>query len=72
MLDYSMLDMMQTSPAHINILFLQEALQDHVGALQQQLTWLQSHADLQDKVNQDLLAEVMHLRNAYAASISPN
>ena len=47
---------------------MQEALQHQVGALQRQLTWLQSHAQLQDQVNQDLLAEVMHLRDAFAAA----
>lgn len=57
---------------NVDNVLLQETLEHHVRALQQQLTWLQSHADLQDKVNQDLLAEVMHLHNAYAASITPN
>ena len=50
------------------ICYLQDALQHQVGALQQQLTWLQSHADLQDRINKELLGEVMHLRDAYAAA----
>jgi hypothetical protein len=42
-------------------------LQEEVAGLQRQLTWLQSHANLQDGVNQDLMAEVLHLREALAA-----
>jgi hypothetical protein len=42
-------------------------LQEEVAGFQQQLTWLQSHASLQDGVNQDLMAEVLHLREALAA-----
>lgn len=44
---------------------MQEVLQLQVDGLQRKLTWLQSHASLQDKVNQDLMAEVAHLRGAY-------
>lgn len=42
-------------------------LQEEVAGLQRQLTWLQSHASLQDGINQDLMAEVLHLRAALAA-----
>jgi len=48
-------------------------LQEEVAGLQRQLTWLQSHASLQDYVNQDLMAEVLHLREALAAlSVLPS
>ncbi|KAL0019741.1 hypothetical protein WJX77_010545 [Trebouxia sp. C0004] len=48
-------------------------LQEEVYGLQRQLTWLQSHASLQDNVNQDLMAEVLHFREALAAlsALSP-
>jgi len=42
-------------------------LHEEVAGLQRQLTWLQSHASLQDDINQDLMAEVLHLREALAA-----
>ncbi|KAA6420756.1 MAG: hypothetical protein FRX49_09333 [Trebouxia sp. A1-2] len=42
-------------------------LQEEVAGLQRQLTWLQSHASLQDGINQDMMAEVLHLREALAA-----
>lgn len=42
-------------------------LQEEAAGLHRQLTWLQSHASLQDGVNQDLMAEVLHLREALAA-----
>ena len=48
------------------ILQLQECLQGEVVTLQQQLTWLQSHASLQDNINKDLMQEVLHLREAVA------
>lgn len=35
--------------------------------LQRQLTWLQSHASLQDNINKDLMQEVLHLREAVVA-----
>lgn len=44
-----------------------EDLQDKVAALQRQLTWLQSHASLQDNINKDLMEEVLHLRQAMAS-----
>lgn len=43
---------------------LQECLQGEVVTLQRQLTWLQSHASLQDNINKDLMQEVLHLREA--------
>lgn len=46
---------------------MQEGLQDEVLTLQQQLTWLQSHASLQDNINKDLMQEVLHLREALAS-----
>ena len=48
------------------ILQLQECLQGEVVTLQRQLTWLQSHASLQDNINKDLMQEVLHLREAVA------
>lgn len=47
--------------------YTQGLLQEEVEGLQRQLTWLQSHASMQDKINQDLLQEVLHLRKAQAA-----
>lgn len=55
---------------HLGALFvrvMQEDLQDKVAALQRQLTWLQSHASLQDNINKDLMEEVLHLRQAMAS-----
>ena len=43
---------------------LQECLQGEVVTLQRQLTWMQSHASLQDNINKDLMQEVLHLREA--------
>ncbi|KAL3131695.1 hypothetical protein ABBQ38_007987 [Trebouxia sp. C0009 RCD-2024] len=49
-----------------------ECLQGEVVTLQRQLTWLQSHASLQDQINKDLMQEVLHLREAVASlSVTP-
>lgn len=54
------------------VLCMQECLQDEVVTLQRQLTWLQSHASLQDQINKDLMQEVLHLREAVALlSVTP-
>ena len=42
----------------------QVGLQGEVAALQAQLTWLQSHASLQDNINKQLMQEILHLREA--------
>lgn len=51
----------------LHAICLQAVLQAEAAGLQQQLIWLQSHASLQDNINQDLMAEVLHLRGAMAA-----
>lgn len=42
-------------------------LEEEISDLHRQLTWLQTHSSLQDNINQDLTAEVLHLREALAA-----
>lgn len=59
--------MPNTLPLCLHAICLQALLQAEAAGLQQQLTWLQSHASLQDNINQDLMAEVVHLRAALAA-----
>ena len=46
---------------------MQALLEEEISDLHRQLTWLQTHSTLQDSINQDLTAEVLHLREALAA-----